>query len=1220
MRVDRWTRRIALLVSVAVALEAVGVPVALAQPAPPALAELAGQPWDDAQAVLRGIAPEVWGARAGAAPEAPVYGTLPGAALEDAGLCLNDPTAGLHVPCAALSLSLSYTLGGAGPLLVLHYDSRPQPVPLVLAPVLSVDAPVQRWAIRIAGWTFEGGGSQPLALWDTTDKTTGELVPAGVYDMEVQVETGEGMERTLHPVIVQRPEAGPAGMHWWHNYEVRLEVVDEERVLLYVQGVAQLFTGKQNTFISTSLRGHTLTREADNTWRWLRNGADGYIGADGAPVRGVTTLDASGRAVRWEERSGRTLAFSYDEQGRLVSIADESGRATTLAYEGERLTAVTDAAGATWRLAYRGDDLTAISDPLDATWALAYDEAHRLIARADPLGHRTEYRYAPEGQLSEIIDPAGHRVIFESALNESPYVADMVQTVAPVLGTTVVSYVNASGRTTSQHHYSYDAHGRVVRLVRSPDGGTTVYVWTRTWGRGDNSGLLLSETDAAGLTTSYTYRPGTALVERLEADPLPAVRFAYKQIDGYWTLTSLTVGSQATMTWRHDGRGRRISVEQDGLRWYYRYDDDVETYGQPSAMVWNWNGQGDPEHSSEAWLIRYAYDALGQLVSSEDPAGGTTHYGYDEAGRVVSITDALGRTRTITYDAVGRIVTQVDALGGETQYTYDANGNLIVLTDAAGSAWSYTYDYAGRITRVADPLGRGTTYTWGNEGELLARTDARGDTARISNDALGRPLILTYPGGQTWRITYDAADRVTSLSGQGWTRALQRDAAGRVLLVADLRAGRSIWVSYRYNGEGLVEEMRTSEGERTTYEYGSLGELKRVSGPLGETEYTYETARQLAPMRTGVRTGPLRTTLSYDARGRVTQMRQSQQGSREGVDRTTRYTYDAAGNVLAIETPEGTRSYAYDALDRLVSYIDTAGIETTYAYDAVGNRTSLTLGDAAPVLYRYDAAHQLLQAGDTVYAYDRNGRLISSAGPESLRRYSWDYRGRLVSVAESSPCALPFPLSPDRSCDEELVAYRYALTGERVQTIHRGAPPQTERYDRGQSTATLGAAGQIIAARQPGARRNEWTHIAETAPEAGARPVMGYLLADAQGTPWGVLDDQGVLLQQASHDPWGTPVIRVDESAPGALVLPGYRGYAYEPLTGLYDLAARWYDPAIGRFISPAPPEDPFRPSALNPYVFAANNPATPPGFGSDLLELAGLPYPDAHAREAATW
>ncbi|MHB1317864.1 MAG: RHS repeat-associated core domain-containing protein, partial [Anaerolineae bacterium] len=850
----------------------------------------------------------------------------------------------------------------------------------------------------------------------------------------------------------------------------------------------------------------------------------------------------------------------------------------------------TDAAGSTWTLGYSDDDLVTIVDPLEAGWMLGHDDAHHLTAKTDPLGFRTAYRYEADGQLAEIIDPAGHRVTFETELNTQPYAPANVQTVAPVLGTTLVSYISAAGVTTSQHRYSYDGHGRVVKTVRSPDGGDTQYVWRRTWGWGDTAGLLLSETDAAGLTTSYSYRSGTALVEQVAAPPLPTVEYGYKQINGYWAVTSFRMGDQATLYWRYDAQGRRSAVEQGSLRWFYTFDAGRTAYGQPSAMVWNWNGQGDPERATGARLIRYTYDERGRLVGAEDAAGGKTVYGYDDAGRLVSLTDALGRTRTIAYDAAGRITRQVDALGGETAYVYDAAGNLAAVTDAAGSTTAYSYDHAARVTGITDPLSRTMTLVYGSEGELLSRTDARGDTVTVRNDALGRPLTLTYPGGQVWAVTYDAAGNVTTLSGEGLTRAYQRDAAGRVLQLADIRAGRASWVSYVYNASGQVAEMRTSDGGLTTYGYGSVGELKRITGPLGTTEYTYETAGQLAPQRVGVRSGPLRTRLSYDRLGQLASIHQVQQGQREGVDRTTRYTYDAVGNVLSIETPEGMRTYAYDELDRLVAYTGADGVKTTYDYDAVGNRTALKVGRQVPLEYRYDAAHQLLHAGDTEYAYDRNGRLISEAGPDGRRTYTWDYQGRLASVADRAPGTLPYPLGSATASEEVVATYRYALTGERVQTIRGDGALETYQYDGAHAVARLDEAGIAIDSRQQGAGWDEWPVVAGTSVEGGGDRALIYPLAEAHGTVVGAADDAGALVQQVAYDPWGAPLPATGEAITDTITLPGFQGHTYEADTGLYDLRARWYDPEVGRFISPDPvraPQDP----AGNPYAFGMNNP-----------------------------
>ena len=1195
MRRNSWLKRISLVVLTALVFQVVGVPVTLAHLVISSRKELSGivppgigQALESAAVAFQDLSPQAWAAPAAAPLGDPLSAPLchdPGdtnSLYEDEDTCLEGEAAGSSVSYAGRKLTLSHTLGSVGPSLVLRYDSRPQPVPMILSAWVPTLLPIERWEIRIAGWVFRGEGSQPLALWDTTDRDTGELLPAGVYDMEIHYENEMGLGSTFHPVIVQRPESGPLGVNWWHNYDVQLQVLDSERVLLHAFGFDQLFVGRRGVYNCASAPGHTLSQQPDGTWHWLRNGADG------APVRGLTVLSADGRVTRWEEPTGRFLAFAYDDEGHLASIRDEASRETTLSYDRGHLIAITDASGATWDLGYQDDDLALLTDPLGGTYTLAYDAAHRLTAKSDPLGYTTRYAYAEDGQLVEVIDPAGHRVTFATVLNLEPYAAADVAARAPVLGTTVVTYVAADGTETSEHRYAYDAHGRVVQTMRSPDGGSTWYVWKRTWGWGESRGLLLSETDADGLTTDYTYHAGTALVERVTQSPLPAVSYGYRQIGGYWTLVSIGVQGQSALSWRYDSQGRRTGVEHGGLRWYYVYDEGLSPYGQPSAMIWNWNGQGDPEREGDANVIAYRYDPRGLLATTVDPAGGETRYGYDEAGRLISVTDALGRTRSVEYDAAGRVVRQVDPLGGETLYAYDALNRIEAVTDPLGSTTSYAYDHAGRVLDVIDPLGRRTSFVWGSQGELLARIDARGDRITLQNDDLGRPLTVTYPNGEAWRLSYDAAGRVTSLSGQGLTRTYQRDSAGRVLTVADARAGRTSWVTYSYDPSGQISEMSTSTGERTKYAYGSCGELKRIEGPLGKTEYTYEIANQLAPLRVDVRTGPLRTALSYDRLGRVTQVRQYLQGVRDGLDRTVKYGYDAVGNTVAITGPDGTSTYAYDALDRLTGYEDPSGLRTAYAYDAVGNRTSLAVGSSAPVLYAYDAAHQLLSAGETDYAYDRNGRLVSERSAGQTRSYGWDYQGRLVSVTDQSTERLPFPL--DTAQGTPVARYRYALTGERVETTRGDGSLEVTQFDGAHAIATLDERGALQQLRQPGARWDEWAALAVPAEDGEALSSL-YPVADAQGTVSGAVDASGAQVVQAAYDPWGVPLDRDEGEAASTVPLPGFQGRDYEVDTGLYDVRARWYDPEIGRFISPDPVRAPYVTGSLNGYQFGLNNP-----------------------------
>ncbi|MGB9873197.1 MAG: RHS repeat-associated core domain-containing protein, partial [Anaerolineae bacterium] len=76
-----------------------------------------------------------------------------------------------------------------------------------------------------------------------------------------------------------------------------------------------------------------------------------------------------------------------------------------------------------------------------------------------------------------------------------------------------------------------------------------------------------------------------------------------------------------------------------------------------------------------------------------------------------------------------------------------------------------------------------------------------------------------------------------------------------------------------------------------------------------------------------------------------------------------------------------------------------------------------------------------------------------------------------------------------------------------------------------------------------------------------------------------------------------------------------FTGQRWEPGLGLYDYRARFYDPALGRFLQPDPivPE-PGNPQALNRYGYVLNNPlryTDPSGYAAcidDLCELVAHP------------
>jgi len=104
-------------------------------------------------------------------------------------------------------------------------------------------------------------------------------------------------------------------------------------------------------------------------------------------------------------------------------------------------------------------------------------------------------------------------------------------------------------------------------------------------------------------------------------------------------------------------------------------------------------------------------------------------------------------------------------------------------------------------------------------------------------------------------------------------------------------------------------------------------------------------------------------------------------------------------------------------------------------------------------------------------------------------------------------------------------------------------------------------------------------------PPSGA---TSYYLQDAQGSTRTLTDASGNVTDTYAYTAFGETL-----SHSGASVNPyRYTGQQFDALTGLYYLRARYYDPALGRFLSRDPAEPLLTaPHELNRYVYVADNP-----------------------------
>lgn len=102
-----------------------------------------------------------------------------------------------------------------------------------------------------------------------------------------------------------------------------------------------------------------------------------------------------------------------------------------------------------------------------------------------------------------------------------------------------------------------------------------------------------------------------------------------------------------------------------------------------------------------------------------------------------------------------------------------------------------------------------------------------------------------------------------------------------------------------------------------------------------------------------------------------------------------------------------------------------------------------------------------------------------------------------------------------------------------------------------------------------------------------------YYQKNIQGDILRIFDKNGNLKAEYSYDAWGKCTIKSNVSNIAKINPFRYRGYYLDDETGLYYLNARYYDPEIGRFISPDGTEylDPESINGLNIYTYCLNNP-----------------------------
>lgn len=620
-----------------------------------------------------------------------------------------------------------------------------------------------------------------------------------------------------------------------------------------------------------------------------------------------------------------------------------------------------------------------------------------------------------------------------------------------------------------------------------------------------------------------------------------------------------------------DGHGRVLGVRTGGgvvLR--LRYGESL-----PARLTSIERVDADPRV-----LVRYEYDAQGQLVCVLDAnghvarrftyAGGlmTSHTGalglvshyewkdIDGSPRVAVCWSSEGERAEFSYDLAARRTEVRDELGRVAQWRYDEQLQIVECTDLDGGSYRLDFNEAGQPTRIELPGERVLAFDYDALGRIVAETDPLGRRTESSYDGNSmRIRQIALPGGARWRAEYDYLGRMLKsadplerveryeyaaglsplplarIDARGGRQAMTWNALGQMTSYTDC-SGKI--THYAYDAAGYLESVTDAMGHRTRFERLPTGEPVRVTLPDGSAqEYKYDAAGLLVEQRYG---GAVASWLR-NARGQVL----------EAVDPAERrlvYRYDPRGKLTELATAPATRyAFGYDAGDRLVRELRPDGVERLLHYDASGELAELERLGAPP------PAGQERARRSTRFERDRMGRLLAQATATSLSTYTWSDADRLLA-ARREPTEAGALLGVTASS----VAFDYDKAG-RLLAEHGAEGMVAYRLDELNNIASLALPhGQHVDLLSYGSG-----HVHQI--RAGERVISDFERDDLHRE---VLRTQGRLTQRMGYDPLGRRSWQAAGTVPGALG-PGqgqlWRSYRYSRLGHL----AEQHDSVRGR-------------------------------------------------------
>ncbi len=923
----------------------------------------------------------------------------------------------------------------------------------------------------------------------------------------------------------------------------------------------------------------------------------------------------------------QTFAAAYDDFGRTTWEDQYEHRVATFDYHDEddylgALKSFTDAEDrVTQYLDYYRGKPRVIKRADNSEDALEMDDNGWVMSQTDYRGYTTNYERDVMGRLTRIVPSKTQKNWNETSIDY--YFGDEVrQTIRKGNAYEVVTYDNLFRPIEESN----------TDLVES----RPVYITTEYNPLGQ---VIFKSTPSRSVNNDFGVASTYDGLQRLKAREVRAEENFLTQFNYLSNHRRQVIDPRGYATIRQydgykgPGKGALIRIEQP-------HDVTTVLHRNDWGQLYRLQQYGVQNGYSVNQSQYYYYDNRQRLCRHRTPEGGDTLYAYDDSGHKTSYATGMsygtscatpsGTSKvTLTLDSLARVerTDYASTTTPDTHHNYDGNGNLTSL-ERGGIDWTYTYDELNNLTsEVLEVDGRtySTYYQYDTMGHMNSMTYPSGRVLPIETNYLGQVTDVTFASDAKYHPSGDLESMAYANSV-----SYSRTEDGRQLpdeIVHMAPAG--IAAGYRYawdenaNLEQLTHLGASLSPANMTYDgldrlvtadslwgdgvisYDALGNIRLKEMGAETLNYSYDSKNRLESV-----TGALNYSFSYDSRGNTTSNGQrnfsfdysNQMTSSESIS----FEYDGHGRRVKKSTGGSTDYFIYNKKGKLIHKVSgdeesqkdyvylgdklVAKVERVFGQDDIaaeldgqwtnedshqkayrirnywikGWSLNIENGDPAAsgildgwwsAMWFFDEVDDFFRIQNrwknNEYLHIENGILESSAAPEEWFSSHW-------------------VLDPVEGVDSAYEGKVY-----RIQNRHdTNAVLNVENF-------------QLTASYVPTNYHSAYWIIEHVNADESYHETVTYSHFDHLGSVVAETNDDGEIIGRHYYYPFGENLLDPSKNNE-----PGYTNHVFDEDLGLNYMQARYYDPAIGRFLSMDPQGfRPGMPDLFNRYAYAGNNP-----------------------------